>query len=270
MKAIEPCQDYLMNLIRLKPPGTWCQDYAVFDVLKPKSGQTFIEVGCGSGDLAFQFVEKGLTGYAIESSEFALLEARAHLANAIANNKLKLLEGDFKTVIERIPQVDIVYSLMVIEHLEDDATFVKMLFEKVKPGGQLLIGAPARMDKWGAEDEIAGHYRRYEKDGLEQLLLQCTQQKPRLFSIGVPTINLLKYVSDFLVHRAKKNLLNDDMQTRTAQSGVLDVPMKTAFPTVFKFILNPVVMLPFILVQKIFYRTRLGLVLFGVLKKPLD
>jgi len=32
-----------------------------------------------------------------------------------------------------------------------------------------LVTVPARMDKWGIEDEVSGHMRRYYRAGLSEL-----------------------------------------------------------------------------------------------------
>ncbi len=51
--------------------------------------------------------------------------------------------------------------LDVLEHIEDDEGFLKLLNTKTVDGGVLLITVPALMCLWSSEDDFAGHYRRY-------------------------------------------------------------------------------------------------------------
>ncbi len=51
--------------------------------------------------------------------------------------------------------------LDVLEHIEDDDAFIKLLYKKMKSKGRLLITVPAFMSLWSSEDEVAGHFRRY-------------------------------------------------------------------------------------------------------------
>jgi len=59
------------------------------------------------------------------------------------------------------PQVDFIYLIDVLEHLEDDEDFLKKFYGKLKPGGKLFIYVPARMELLSQFDKEIGHYRRY-------------------------------------------------------------------------------------------------------------
>jgi SAM-dependent methyltransferase len=58
----------------------------------------------------------------------------------------------------------------VIEHIEDDLGFLTALRTKLTPGGKLYLTVPAFPGLWSFEDELAGHFRRYTKKTLCQLL----------------------------------------------------------------------------------------------------
>lgn len=53
--------------------------------------------------------------------------------------------------------------LDVLEHIEDDAKFLKTMWSKLKHGGRVLLTVPAFGLLWSSEDDAAGHYRRYEQ-----------------------------------------------------------------------------------------------------------
>lgn len=66
-----------------------------------------------------------------------------------------------------IPQMML---LDVLEHIEDDEGFIKLIHAKMKQGGRLLITVPAFKCLWSSEDDVAGHFVRYNKKFLVNLL----------------------------------------------------------------------------------------------------
>jgi hypothetical protein len=63
--------------------------------------------------------------------------------------------------------------LDVIEHIEDDLGFLKLLKGKMKNGSKLIIMVPASMFLWSSSDEYAQHFRRYSLIDLENKLIQA-------------------------------------------------------------------------------------------------
>jgi SAM-dependent methyltransferase len=57
----------------------------------------------------------------------------------------------------------------VVEHIEDDAGFLRHLHDLLEPGGLLYLTVPAYNFLWSDEDVHAGHYRRYSFRGLHKL-----------------------------------------------------------------------------------------------------
>jgi hypothetical protein len=58
----------------------------------------------------------------------------------------------------------------VLEHIEDDRTFVAQLFDLVRPGGFLYLTVPALSWLWSMSDIDAMHYRRYTRRTLDRVL----------------------------------------------------------------------------------------------------
>jgi SAM-dependent methyltransferase len=65
---------------------------------------------------------------------------------------------------------DCLVALEVLEHIEDDAAALKLWRTWLKPGGLIVLSVPAHMRHWTAADDAGGHYRRYERDGLNALM----------------------------------------------------------------------------------------------------
>lgn len=56
-----------------------------------------------------------------------------------------------------------VYTLNVLEHIEDDIAACQALYTKLAPGGVLLIYVPAFPILFSSMDRKVGHFRRYRK-----------------------------------------------------------------------------------------------------------
>ncbi|MCB9612247.1 MAG: class I SAM-dependent methyltransferase [Sandaracinus sp.] len=65
---------------------------------------------------------------------------------------------------------DLVTAFDVLEHVEDDVAFVGTLFERLRPGGVLLVSVPAWPMLYGPHDEILAHHRRYRPREARSLL----------------------------------------------------------------------------------------------------
>mgnify|MGYP000220372278 CR=1 FL=1 len=59
-----------------------------------------------------------------------------------------------------------------MEHLDDDSqlAFMKKAASILMNNGLMIALVPASPAHWGIEDGIAGHYRRYTKNNIENLL----------------------------------------------------------------------------------------------------
>lgn len=66
--------------------------------------------------------------------------------------------------------LDIVYSSNVLEHVEDDFGALKAIHARLKPHGRLLLYLPALQMLWNEMDVAVGHFRRYSRSGLRQVI----------------------------------------------------------------------------------------------------
>ena len=58
---------------------------------------------------------------------------------------------------------DVVYTPIVLEHIEDDVTPIRELLLRLKPSGKLLFYVPALPILYSAMDTRVGHVRRYRR-----------------------------------------------------------------------------------------------------------
>jgi SAM-dependent methyltransferase len=59
--------------------------------------------------------------------------------------------------------LDFIYSINVLEHIEDDDEALKLWAKKLKPGGGVFIWVPAFTILYSFFDRLIGHFRRYRK-----------------------------------------------------------------------------------------------------------
>lgn len=67
-------------------------------------------------------------------------------------------------------QMDYVFSLNVLEHIEDDIDACKELYRTLRPGGHLMIYVPAFELLFTHMDVKVGHFRRYTRNSLRHCL----------------------------------------------------------------------------------------------------
>ena len=103
-----------------------------------------------------------------------------------------------------------IIEMSVMEHIEDDQKFLKKIHNLLNDNGMLLLSVPAKMRKWNISDKLAGHYRRYEKKELINLLNESSFDKVRFASYGFPIINMTSFIRDKLF-KAKMN--EEDLKT---------------------------------------------------------
>jgi SAM-dependent methyltransferase len=256
-----------VQFVRLDPPGTLCHHAAIFDMLKGIDAHSFVEVGCGTGKLASLLCRRGLTGVGIDSSANALQQAERTLQGYLATGQFRLHNGDImecNSFASYTAQFDLALSIMVMEHVVDDTMFLRNLTSLVKEKGHLIVAVPGRRNCWGIEDETVGHLRRYEREELEDKLRNAGLMKVEVWSVAVPVANLLFSAGKRLLQRSTEmQKLSLSPREQTHQSGFQDIPFKTIFPPWCKFVLNPTVWFPIFLLQRLFYRSRFGLILQG-------
>jgi SAM-dependent methyltransferase len=257
-----------MKMIRLDPPGSFCQIQAVCDRLDPR-GRTFLDVGCGAGSLARELCRRGLTGTGIDLSAAAVRIAGQTLAPDLAQGRFRLLQADLRDLGPDLGKVDVALSLMVMEHLEDDVGFIRSLVGFVEPGGQVILGVPGRRDRWSFEDEVVGHVRRYERGDLERVMRAAGLEDVEVWSVSVPVANLLFHLGSLLVRwGTAPEVARQGREEQTETSGIREIPFKTVFPAWFRLILNRWTLYPLFLLQRLFYRSSLGLTLLGSGRVP--
>ena len=118
-------------------------------------GDDILDFGAGAGTFALPF---SATGAAV-----ICVEPDPNLRNMLSAAGLAVY-----TDLQGIPasSVDCVYSLNVLEHIEDDGAALAALYDRIRPGGKIIIYVPAFNLLFSEMDRLVGHYRRYRRKEL--------------------------------------------------------------------------------------------------------
>ena len=253
------------------PPGNILQYIYLkerLDSLKTKSLKSFIEVGSGNGNVSKILLDKGFTGVGFDLNESACENNNERNGDYIKNGDYKVFNEDF-ILKEQDYKVDIVISCMVIEHMAADVLhdyFIKCK-EVLNENGYIIIFVPSSMSHWGIEDEIAGHIKRYEFKDFKDFSKKYNLNINNLAGLTYPVSNIVFGISNRLIKNNESSKLNLSQKEKTIYTGNRKVKYKTTFPKVLNIILNPVILYPFHLLQKVFKNNKNNLVIYGELQK---
>jgi SAM-dependent methyltransferase len=190
----------------------------ILEQLKKNTNSDLLEIGPGPAALLYELAISGWNCCALEQSDTAISIARGlHKNNGLAaiyDRPQNSWENHFGWLL----------SFEVLEHIKDDRSALKQWRAWLRPGGRILLSVPAHDRKWGPTDVWAGHFRRYEKDGLVKLVSECGFEVESIFSYGFPLSNIIEPIRGWHHNRLLKKsnqVQNSDQDKRngTDRSG---------------------------------------------------
>lgn len=116
------------------------------------NSKQIVDFGAGIGTFAMTLHEQGKQIIAVEPD---------------ANQRQRMITSGLNCVpdISEVTDAwaDVIYSINVLEHIEDDDAVLVEIYKKLKPGGRLLIYVPAFTILYSSMDQKVGHFRRYTR-----------------------------------------------------------------------------------------------------------
>jgi SAM-dependent methyltransferase len=177
------------------------------------SGKTCLEFGYGSGDMLLLYASLGLDAFGFDISESAFEIARLRIEkHPVLKGKIRLAQDKTEVYAKRY---DYIMAFEVLEHIEDDLSCIKEWWNILNEHGKLLISVPAHPSKWGRSDVAAGHYRRYERAGMSNLLTDGGFRIVCFWNYAYPLSILL----DVFLHR-KYSGIGLTKEELSKQSGI--------------------------------------------------
>jgi len=141
----------ILSVVKSYPPD---RGGSVFDI---GGGNGFVALAIERAGFNVVLVEPGLTG-AMNGKNRGLKNVICATADAARFKPHSLLA---------------VGLFNVLEHIEDDLSFLKSLKRLLKKLGRIYITVPAYSFLWSWEDVAAGHYRRYTRKSICKVIEQA-------------------------------------------------------------------------------------------------
>ena len=231
----------------VESPSYALRRWTVLRALRDVPRGRLLEIGCGAGDLLARLVGKGFNATCVEVSPAARAEA---------TERFRRLSSPVR-VVEDLDEVDGVFDLLiaceVLEHIEDDRRALSEWFERVAPGGRLLLTVPAHPRQFAASDAWAGHFRRYERSELLEKLKGAGFRIERCICYGFPLGNVIEPIRNLVnKYRLRKSGEVERLES-TLRSGIeRDVEKR------LRWLALPVFVVPFCWLQRPFFETDWG------------
>ncbi len=157
----------------------------MYNTIKPFCSGNILELGSGIGNISGQFLTDG--------EKITLTDIRPHYCSFLEKNygsfdtlqevlEMDIVDPEFdKKFSNYFNRFDSIFSLNVIEHIEDDKQTIKNLKKLLKKGGQLIILVPAYQSLYNQFDVELGHYRRYTRKTLKAIIQNAELPIQRAF-----------------------------------------------------------------------------------------
>jgi SAM-dependent methyltransferase len=143
----------------------------ILDEFRPFLGKNIVEVGSGTGSFSELLLrEKPEILSLIEPSEMFdnLKQNISQFETATETNFHHAIFAEVCEAISEAKKPDSIIYVNVLEHIEDDAGELEMIYQTLDEGGRCFIFVPALMSLYGEFDRKIGHFRRYTKNDLEE------------------------------------------------------------------------------------------------------
>lgn len=109
---------------------------------RPLAGKRALDVGCGAGLLTEPLARLGAEVTGVDAAPESIAVAKAHAdAQGLA---IDYRAGELADLIGEGKRFDLVTSMEVIEHVADQAIFLKALVSALAPDGLLILSTPNR------------------------------------------------------------------------------------------------------------------------------
>ena len=184
----------------------------------PPNG-AFFDIGGGNGYVSLAIEKVGIETFLIEPG----LEGVRNAQSRGLQNTINTTFEDARFKADRLPAVGL---FDVLEHIEDDALFLKEVRRTLAKNGRFYLTVPANPFLWSAMDEFAGHHRRYSSSELNRKLLAAgfeVEYLTHIFSYLVIPIFLLRTILSALkLRRSEKvqNATNEDEMGLTVENFI--------------------------------------------------
>lgn len=176
------------------------------------NNKTLLDIGCGSGVFLNTISNNFQKALGIESFEYNEFKYNNIKHGTIFDESL--IDGKY----------DYITALDVIEHIEDEDSFLDRVKSLLHINGKVLLTVPAYQWLYCKYDKEAGHYRRYNKKQIKNLMEKngfivenITYFNTFLFPVFVP----IRLISSLLIKTSDNNKKIQNIDKSSSLSNII-------------------------------------------------
>lgn len=139
-----------------------------------------LDIGCGPGS-TLKDLESAGQGYGLDVSDTALKYCEERGINTVALASAASLPYQDELF-------DLVTSIDVIEHVQDDVDAMREMHRVARPGGVIVFTIPAFNFLWSRRDEQCHHVRRYRLGEVKAKAVEAGLKPIRTTYINLPLL----------------------------------------------------------------------------------
>ena len=162
----------------------------MFSVLAPSAPGPMLEIGAGIGTFSRLLLDAGASPLLLIEPEPACVdELRREFASDERVIVAPELLPDSPALHERPSFFSYALCQNVLEHIEDDVAALAAVVDALVPGGELAVLVPAHPFLFGRLDTRFGHFRRYTRQQVRELIAGAGAELTslrRFNALGVP------------------------------------------------------------------------------------
>jgi len=187
-------------------------------VHKYSANQLFFDIGGGNGFVAKRLQDDGIDTILVEPGKMGAINAYKRGIKNVLCSTLEDAEFDHNSIYS-------VGLFDVLEHIEDDYSFLNNISKYMKDDGYIYITVPAFNVLWSNEDNDAGHFKRYSTTELNELLNRCgfsIIQSTYIFSILPIPVFIFRTLPSRLGLNKSSNKLQKHQKEHRRKKGILN------------------------------------------------
>jgi len=127
--------------------------------------EILVDIGGGNGFTSYVLKQHGLKSILIEPGQAGAFNA--------SKRNIETVCGTIEELNFNSSKIKSVGLFDVIEHINDDLSFLKQLYKISSPEVIIFATVPAYSYLWSDEDLYAGHFRRYSLKSLNKLFIDA-------------------------------------------------------------------------------------------------
>lgn len=188
-------------------------------VKKYSANSIFFDIGGGNGFVAKRLQDENIKTVLIEPGKIGAINAQKRgLKNIVCST---LEDAKFKN-----NSIDSVGLFDVLEHIEDDDSFLKNINKFMKNNGHIYLTVPAFNFLWSNEDVDTGHFRRYTVAEINNLFKKCgfnIVYSSYIFSILPIPVFLFRSLPSRLGLNKKSNDPEKHQKEHSQKKGIINI-----------------------------------------------